>query len=126
VSRMAGKKNLGIGLDVLLTATQGQYETKSEESILTRVEELFDRALKQEEMGDSFEVYYLYRRIIDLDSGGPYTPELAELVSRSYNNIAVILVENDQIEKARGYLQQAIEIDPENQTAVENLKLIKN
>ena len=63
---MAVKKNLGIGLDVLLTATQGQYETKSEENIITRAEELFRRALEQDEIGNSLEAYYFYRQVVDL------------------------------------------------------------
>ncbi len=120
---MAVNKNLGIGLDVLLTATQGQYDTKPEESILTQAQALFGRALEQDEMGDSFAAYYFYRQVIDLlDTKDPDTPEL---ISRSCNNIAVILFENDQTEKAMGFFQQAIEIYPQNRTAVENMKLLK-
>lgn len=123
---MAVNKNLGIGLDVLLTATQGQYDTKPEESILTQAQALFGRALEQDEMGDSFAAYYFYRQVIDLlDTKDPDTPEISELISRSCNNIAVILFENDQTEKAMGFFQQAIEIYPQNRTAVENMKLLK-
>ena len=124
---MAVKKNLGIGLDVLLTATQGQYETKSEENIITRAEELFRRALEQDEIGNSLEAYYFYRQVVDLlDVPESNLPEVSELVSRSLNNIAVILADNSRIEEALSFLQQALEVYPQNQTAVENMKLILN
>ncbi|NLX02959.1 MAG: tetratricopeptide repeat protein [Syntrophomonadaceae bacterium] len=124
---MAVKKNLGIGLDVLLTATQGQYEKKSEENILAQAEALFGRALEEDKMGDSFEAYYLYRQVVDLlDTPESSLPELSELVSRSLNNIAVILADNSRIEEALSFLQQALEVYPQNQTAVENMKLILN
>jgi tetratricopeptide (TPR) repeat protein len=123
---MAVKKNLGIGLDVLLTATQGQYDTKPEESILAQAEALFGRALEQDEMGDSFEAYYYYRQIVDLlDTPNSNVPELSELLSRSLNNIAVILADNSRIEGALSFLQQALEVYPQNQTAIENMKLIR-
>jgi tetratricopeptide (TPR) repeat protein len=123
---MAVKKNLGIGLDVILTATQGQYDTKPEESILAQAEALFGRALEQDEMGDSFEAYYYYRQIVDLlDTPNSNVPELSELLSRSLNNIAVILADNSRIEGALSFLQQALEVYPQNQTAIENMKLIR-
>ena len=124
---MAVKKNLGIGLDVLLTATQGQYEKKSEENILAQAEALFGRALEEDKMGDSFETYYLFRQVVDLlDTPESSLPELSELVSRSLNNIAVILADNSRIEGALSFLRQALEVYPQNQTAVENMKLILN
>lgn len=124
---MAGKRNLGIGLDVLLTATQGQYDIKPEESILAQAEALFGRALEEEEMGDNFEAYYFYRQVIDLlDTPESNVPELSELRSRSLNNIAVILADSSQIEGALSFLQQALEVYPQNQTAIENMKLIIN
>ena len=123
---MAVKKNLGIGLDVLLTATQGQYETKSEENIITRAEELFRRALEQDEIGNSLEAYYFYRQVVDLlDVPESNLPEVSELLSRSLNNIAVILADNFRIEEAISFLQQALKVYPKNQTAVENMKLIE-
>ena len=123
---MAVKKNLGIGLDVLLTATQGQFDTKPEESILAQAEALFGRALEEDKMGDSFEAYYLYRQVIDLlDTHDSNIPELSELVSRSFNNIAVILADNSRTERALSFLQQALEVYPQNQTAIENMKLIR-
>ena len=122
---MAAKRNLGIGLDVLLTATQGQYDTKPEESILTQAQALFGRALEQDEMGDSFEAYYLYRQVIDLlDTPESNVEKLSELLSRSLNNIAVILADNSRIEGALGFLQQALEVYPKNQTVIENMKLL--
>lgn len=123
---MAVKKNLGIGLDVLLSATQGQYETKPEENMLTRAEELFARALEQDEMGDSFEAYYFYRQVIDLLDAESNIPELSELLSRSLNNIAVILADNSHIEEALSFLQQALEVYPKNQTAAENMSELEN
>ena len=124
---MAVKKNLGIGLDVLLTATQGQYDTKSEESILAQAEALFGRALEQDEIGNSLEAYYFYRQVVDLlDVPESNLPEVSELLSRSLNNIAVILADNFRIEEAISFLQQALKVYPKNQTAVENMKLIKN
>jgi tetratricopeptide (TPR) repeat protein len=123
---MAVKKNLGIGLDVLLTATQGQYETKPEENVLTQAEALFGKALDRDKMGDSFEAYYYYRQIVDLlDAPEPNVPELSELLSRSLNNIAVILADNSYIEGALSFLQQALEVYPKNQTAIENMKLLR-
>lgn len=124
---MAVKKNLGIGLDVLLTATQGQYDTKSEENIITRAEELFNKALEQDETGNSFEAYYFYRQVVDLlDAPESNVPEVSQLLSRSLNNIAVILADNSRIKEALSFLQQALEVYPQNQTAVENMKLIMN
>jgi tetratricopeptide (TPR) repeat protein len=123
---MAVKKNLGIGLDVLLTATQGQYETKPEESILAQAETLFGRALEQDERGNSFEAYYFYRQVVDLlDAPGSNVLEVSELLSRSLNNIAVILADNSCTEGALSFLQQALEVYPQNQTAIENMKLIR-
>ncbi len=123
---MAVKKNLGIGLDVLLTATQGHYEAKSSESVLAQAEALFGKALEQDEIGDSFEAYYYYRQIVDLlDAPESNVPEISELLSRSLNNIAVILADNSRIEGALSFLQQALEVYPQNQTAIENMKLIR-
>lgn len=123
---MAGKRNLGIGLDVLLTASQGQFDTKSEDSILVQAEVLFGRALEEDKMGDSFEAYYLYRQVVDLlDTSESNISELSELVSRSLNNIAVILADNSRTERALSFLQQALEVYPQNKTAVENMKLIR-
>lgn len=119
------KKNLGIGLDVLLTATSGQQKT-SLKSILTRVQTLFGQALEHDEIGDSYEAYYLYRQVIDLlNTGEQDTPEVSELISRTYNNLAIILFESGQTEKAVSYLQLAIDIYPPNRTAIENMKLIR-
>ncbi len=124
---MTAKKKLGIGLDVLLTASRGQYDIKLEGNILTQAKELFGRALEQDEMGNSFEAYYLYRQVIDLpdisDSNVP--EELSELLSRSLNNIAVILADNSRKEGALIYFQQAIDIYPKNRTAIENKRLLK-
>lgn len=123
---MAVKKNLGIGLDVLLTATQGQYDTKPEGSLLARAEELFSRALEEDKMGNSFEAYYFYRQAVDLlDASDANVPKLSELLSRCLNNIAVILADNSRIEGALNFLQQALEVCPKNQTAAENMKLIR-
>lgn len=124
---MAVKRNLGIGLDVLLTATQGQYDIKPEENILAQAEALFGRALEEDKMGDSFEAYYLYRQVVDLlDTPESNIPGLSELVSRCLNNIAVILADNSRTERALSLLQQALEVYPQNQTAIENMKLIRN
>lgn len=123
---MAVKKNLGIGLDVLLTATQGQYETKPEENVLAQAEVLFGKALEQDKMGDSFEAYYYYRQIVDLlDTPESNVPEILELLSRSLNNIAVILADNSRTEEALSFLQQALDVYPQNQTAIENMKLLQ-
>lgn len=120
---MAAKKNLGIGLDILLTATQGQHDATSDQSVLNQAQLLFTRALEQDEKGDTYEAYHLYRQVIDLLDTG--VPEISELVSRACNNLAVILFESSKTEKAINYLQQAIDIYPRNRTALENMMLIR-
>lgn len=123
---MAVKKNLGIGLDVLLTSMQGQQEPGAGRSVLNRAQLYFGKALEQDERGNSFEAYYLYRQVIDLFNTGEHDiTELSQIISRSCNNIAVILFESDQTENAISFLQRAIDIYPQNRTALENMKAVR-
>lgn len=123
---MAVKKNLGIGLDVLLTSMQGQQEPAAGRSVLNRAQLYFGKALEQDGRGNSFEAYYLYRQAIDLFNTGEHDiTELSQIISRSCNNIAVILFESDQTENAISFLQRAIDIYPQNRTALENMKAVR-
>lgn len=120
---MANKK-LGIGLDILLNATQGQT-TETSERILTQGKLLFEQAWQQDEKGNSFEAYHLYRQVIDLWEN-TNDIEIAELVSRSCNNIAVILEAYAQTNAAISFLQRALDIYPQNSIARDNMILINN
>jgi tetratricopeptide (TPR) repeat protein len=121
---MAGKRNLGIGLDILLTANQSRQSIKAIIDTSSQVQSWYDQALEYEERGNIFEAYHLYRQIIDLFDNIKDTGELAPLVSYTCNNLAVILFEAGQTEQAVSYLQQAIDIYPKNQTAIDNMKLV--
>jgi len=121
---MAGKRNLGIGLDILLTANESRQSIRPIIDTSNQVQSWYDQALEYEERGNIFEAYHLYRQIIDLFDNVMESGKLSPLVSYTCNNLAVILFEAGQTEKAVSYLQQAIDIYPKNQTAIDNMKAI--
>lgn len=123
---MNAKKNLGLGLDLLLSAAGSQHLNSREEEKLKLAKALFTDAMIEDGKGRSFEAYYLYRRVVDILESqlGPNIPGTAQLVSRACNNLAIILYENGDCQGALAYLQKALAIHPENQTARENLEAI--
>lgn len=121
---MVNKKNLGMGLDLLLTTADGKKTLLSDAISTNKI--LLGLAVDKDEKGEVFEAYYLYRRVIDCLEEPKHSdsPELCLLASQALNNAAIILFENENHEIARQYLLRAIKLDPANQTALENLKAI--
>ncbi|WP_054695982.1 hypothetical protein [Syntrophomonas palmitatica] len=58
---MAAKKNLGMGLDLLLSAA----ETKKQLESIEEAQRLFAMAIDFDEEGNCLEAYYYYRKMID-------------------------------------------------------------
>ena len=122
---MTTRKNLGMGLDALLTSVDGRSTQKRQTSTLEQARNWFDQALREEDGGNVFEAYHLYRRVIEvLEGNGKHDMPSRKLVSRALNNAAVILAEHEMTETARHFLKRALEVNPENTTARDNLELI--
>ncbi|MGI6487365.1 MAG: hypothetical protein GX964_04990 [Syntrophomonadaceae bacterium] len=122
---MTTRKNLGMGLDALLTSVEGGSTRKRQTSTVEQARTWFDQALREEDGGNVFEAYHLYRRVIEaLEPSGEPDMSLRTLASRALNNAAVILAEYEMAETARGFLKRALEVNPENTTARDNLELI--
>ncbi len=139
---MAGKRNLGMGLDLLLTAVatpiasvrmhqeypqgEGNKAGSREASVRSNAIASMAQAIEEEEKGNIFEAYHFYRRVIDYlkEPGLTNPPELCRLVSQALNNAAVILCENGNSESAQAYLIQALKLHPDNQVARENLQAL--
>ena len=119
---MSRMKNLGMGLDLLLSSTEPRQER--EEQALRDAESLFKKALNEDENGQQFEAYYYYRQVIDcLEPFLSLQQEAAkDLLSQACNNTAVILFENGAIKEAQAYLEKGLEANPRNQVARENLQ----
>ena len=124
---MAGKRNLGMGLDLLLTVGEGKKAQSHETSVLRSAIASMAQAIDEDEKGNIFEAYHFYRRVIDYlkESGLSNPPELCGLVSQALNNAAVILCENGKLESAQDYLTQALKLYPDNQVARENLQALR-
>ncbi|NLU48849.1 MAG: hypothetical protein GXX09_00320 [Syntrophomonadaceae bacterium] len=121
------RKNLGMGLDILLSAAGTPAARAAENALLTRARSIYDLALKEDEMGNAWEAYHHYRQVIDL-FGNPQTAsaEARALISQALNNAAVILFENNHPEAARCLLERAVAVCPENATARANLGMIRS
>lgn len=122
VKMMAYKKSLGMGLDLLLAAAD-QNRAK-EPSGLKQAREIFATAVQEDTRENFLEAYYWYRRVIDCSDAGRDEPEFKQLLSQSFNNAAVIANEYGNANQARAYLERALEVQPDNVTAQENLKII--
>lgn len=121
---MATKKNLGTGLDLLLSANASSKLNKPEGTEINRAQSLFEQAIAQDEEGHVFETYYLYRRVIDSLESARNLAGAAKLYSQACNNIAIILHEAGDFGNAISYLQKALKIHPDNSIAQENLSAI--
>jgi tetratricopeptide (TPR) repeat protein len=123
---MAGKRNLGMGLDLLLKANEGNKAESHKESVRSSAIASMAQAIEEDEKGNIFEAYHFYRRVIEClkEPGLINSPELCGLVSQALNNAAVILCENGKSESARTYLIQAIKLHPDNEIARENLQAL--
>ncbi|PKM75811.1 MAG: hypothetical protein CVU90_15730 [Firmicutes bacterium HGW-Firmicutes-15] len=140
---MAGKRNLGMGLDLLLTAAATSIESNSEhqaypqgdgnkvqsreEAVRNSVIASMAQAIDEDERGNIFEAYHLYRLVIDQlkQSRLGNQPELCAIISQALNNAAVILCEYGKSESAAAYLSQAVKLQPSNQVAKENLQALE-
>ena len=124
---MAKNKNLGMGLDLLLTAGEPREVLSREYANISKVREVFGQALKQDEDGNFLEAYYLYRKLIDglPDSSLAEPEDAAELFSQAFNNAAIILYEHGNVEKASLYLERSLAVQPDNQVAASNLEQLK-
>lgn len=118
---MAHKKSLGMGLDLLLSVTDRPREQETDR--LRQIKSLFARAVQEDARNNFLEAYYWYRRVIDSGEAWQDQDELKHLLSQSFNNAAVIVNECGNVNQARIYLQKALEVQPDNATARENLKL---
>lgn len=126
---MATRKNLGMGLDVLLAPTGNQASRSfgiELREVLDKARATYERALGEDEKGHIFEAYHLYRQVVDTTEHllpSP-SPEISRLVSQALNNAAIILYENYSTAAARHLLTKAIEVCPDNNTARDNLTLL--
>lgn len=120
---MAGKKKLGMGLDLLLSSVQSSVNQPGGIVDWNRIQSVFDQARREDEAGNVFEAYYLYRLASDLvrEKGPAITPEAKSLASQSLNNAAVILYEHGYTAQARCLLEKAVQVCPDNLTARDNL-----
>ncbi|MGI5920898.1 MAG: hypothetical protein ACOX6I_04105 [Syntrophomonadaceae bacterium] len=119
---MAAKKNLGMGLDLLLTAVDEEKTGWHNQSIMDRAQTWYRKAVSEDEKGNVFEAYHLYRQVIDLLENPPSVrlPEFESVVSQSFNNAAIILYDAGWLDMACTFLRRAMEVYSENQTAREN------
>lgn len=121
---MTTRKCLGMGLDVLLSSADRRANRLNDRLDIALVRLTFNKALDEDEKGNMFEAYYLYRRVIDKMEEFPLStvPELCRMVSQALNNAAIILFESGDVAKAHDLLVKAVNICPDNHTASENLK----
>jgi len=124
---MAVKRNLGMGLDLLLTAGEGNTSPARDSLNIKSAASLMARAIEEDEKGNIFEAYHLYRRVIDCQENPVLRglPSMSALAAQALNNVAVILCENGKPESAQVFLTQALHLQPDNQVALENLQLIR-
>lgn len=123
---MAAKKHLGKGLDLLLTANSGKTVSEKSDALdQVYVQKLFSQALNEDEGGDSYEAYYLYRTLVDYVQARLSVADqiVCMLASQALNNAAIILHDAGQSRTAQALLQQACDICPDNAVARENLEL---
>jgi len=124
---VAANKHLGKGLDLLLSAGSSKPANQKEEKMDTvYTERTFSQALKADEEGNLFEAYYLYRTLVDyVEARLPADAKGASLLaSQALNNAAIILHEAGQMRTAGEFLERACQLNPGNEVARENLKLI--
>ncbi|MDD2621196.1 MAG: tetratricopeptide repeat protein [Syntrophomonadaceae bacterium] len=123
---MANKKNLGTGLDLLLSANGSSKLNKHEDAGINLARQLFEQAINEDEKGQLFEAYYLFRRVIDILESclALNIPGSAPLYSQACNNLAIILHEGGEPATAIRYLEMALKICPDNSIAQENLAAI--
>jgi tetratricopeptide (TPR) repeat protein len=119
---MVYKKSLGMGLDILLAAADPNREKDTRG--LQQVKAMFARAAEEDAGENYLEAYYWYRRVLEYSQNYVDDAEIRHIFSQSLNNIAVIVCEYGDINKAREYLHRALEIQPDNETARENLSLL--
>jgi len=124
---MAVKRNLGMGLDLLLTAGEGNTSLDRDSSNINGAASLMAKAIEEDEQGNIFEAYHLYRQVIDCQAKPALRalPAMSALAAQALNNVAVILCENGKPESAQTFLTQALHPQPDHQVALENLQLIR-
>jgi len=121
------QKNLGMGLDLLLTSGTTKETPSPDQTNPNGIRELLDQALRRDEEGNLLEAYYHYRRLVDLEEyEGPADAERSSIISQAFNNAAIILYEHGNYEQAINYLRRSIDLDPDNQVAQSNLEQIIN
>ena len=125
---MAKNRNLGMGLDLLLTAGEAREVPGREPGYISQARDGLNQALKQDEDGNFLEAYHLYRKLIDLlqDDSLAAQADGSQLLSQAFNNAAIILYEHGNMEKAFLYLERSLAVQPDNQVALSNLEQLKN
>ena len=96
------KRALGRGLDLLFDQE--------------KVGDLFKVALKCDKEGNFIKAFHLYVKVGEIPS--PYT-------AKAFNNAAVILAEHNFAKDAIELLKKALDYDPDNMEAKENLMTLK-
>ncbi len=125
---MAKNKKLGMGLDLLLTATEANEIAPRAELSPGWAREIIDQALQLDAEGSFLEAYYLYRTIIDNEQEVVLLQKQDEslLLSQALNNAAIILYEHGNRQQAYTYLEKAVILDPDNNIARSNLDQLKD
>lgn len=117
------RKGLGMGLDLLLKASNNTPVRASQPGDADQVEEWLDKALEHDEKSFFLEAYYYYRLIIERAAVEETT---RQVLSQALNNAATILFDNGFKEPACAYLEKALACWPDNATARDNLKMLKD
>lgn len=125
---MAKNKNLGMGLDLLLTSGEARETSARQMENINQVREIMNMALQQDEEGKYLEAYYLYRKVIDLlpDTSLDARGDGSQILSQALNNAAIILYEHDEVEKSCLYLERSLTVQPDNLVAQSNLEQLKS
>ncbi|MEQ8174304.1 MAG: hypothetical protein ABRQ26_04460 [Syntrophomonadaceae bacterium] len=117
------RKGLGMGLDLLLKASSNTPVRTVQAEDTAPIKEWLDKALEYDEDGFFLEAYYYYRLIIERS---PAEEPASQVLSQALNNAATILFDNGFKEAACTYLEKALACWPDNTTARDNLKMLKN
>jgi len=116
-------KKLGMGLDLLLAAGEMKAAGGRDRDALQQARETMELALREDDAGNVFEAYYLYRKVMDQTANISLEgqDELMVMLSKACNNAAIILYEQGRVLEARAFLHKSLTINPQNVTAKENL-----
>jgi hypothetical protein len=123
------RKVLGLSFESLLEGAMSEeslFENRIGQDILS----MYSRAIKNEENNNIIDAIYLYRYIIELYQkhwkDSKIEKQYLDIVLKSMNNLAVICYDLNRNEEALSWFNSMLMVDPANELALENLKLLKS